>query len=371
MPQVNLFTSESVCAGHPDKICDAISDAVVDAALTADPNSRTGVETVAGANKIALFGEIKTSGEINFEEIVRSKVKQLGYTVPAWGFSQESEFSNDIHQQSPEIALGVDQDGAGDQGMMFGFAINETPELMPLPIALAHALARRIDEAREKNELNWLRPDGKAQITVRYEDGKPVAIEKVVAAVAHDEATSAEQVRADVIKTIISPVLEQYNFALPIDENITINGTGLWHIPGPESDAGLTGRKIVVDTYGGYARVGGGAFSGKDPSKVDRSGAYAARYIAKNIVAAGLATKCEVGLAYVIGQPKPLMQTIDTFGTATVSDKALEDFKNKLIDTSVRGIIETLDLRRPIYSQTSAYGHFGKANLPWEQIRQL
>jgi len=363
-----LFTSESVCAGHPDKICDAISDAILDAALAQDPKSRTGIETVAGANKIALFGEIKTSAVLNFELIARDTVKRLGYNVPAWGFSQESEFSNDLHQQSPEISIGVDADGAGDQGMMFGFAINETPELLPLPIALAHALARRIDEAREKHELAWLRPDGKTQVTIRYEDGKPVAVEKLVAAVAHAEDTSAPEVRAGLIKTVIEPVLRSYKFALPADADIIINGTGLWHIPGPESDAGLTGRKIVVDTYGGYARVGGGAFSGKDPSKVDRSGAYAARFIAKNIVAAGLATKCEVGLAYVIGQPLPLMQTIDTFGTATVSEQALHDFKDKLIDTSVKGIIDRLELRRPIYSQTSAYGHFGKAELPWEQI---
>jgi S-adenosylmethionine synthetase len=368
MPTVTFFTSESVCAGHPDKICDAISDAIVDAALAQDPRARTGIETVAGANQICLFGEIKTTANIDFEEIVRAKVKELGYTNPAWGFSQESSFSNDIHQQSPEIALGVDQDGAGDQGMMFGFACDETPELMPLPIALAHALTRRIDTARESGELAWLRPDGKTQVTVRYEDGKPVAIEKIVAAVAHDENVSPEQVRADVIEKIFTPVLDKYNFKLPADENVVINGTGLWHIPGPESDAGLTGRKIVVDTYGGYARVGGGAFSGKDPSKVDRSGAYAARYIAKNIVAKGLATKCEVGLAYVIGHPKPLMQTIDTFGTETVSQEELHAFKDKLIDTSVKGIIDTLDLARPIYGQTSAYGHFGKAELPWEQI---
>jgi S-adenosylmethionine synthetase len=365
---LQFFTSESVCAGHPDKICDAISDAVVDAALAGDPNSRTAIETVAGANKIALFGEIKTTAEINFEHVVREKVNELGYNVPAWGFSQESEFSNDIHQQSADIALGVDQDGAGDQGMMFGFACQETPELMPLPIAMAHALTRRIDEARESKELRWLRPDGKAQVTIRYEAGKPVGVEKLVLAVAHAEDITAEQVRAEAIKTIVTPVVEHYKFAMPADENITVNGTGLWHIPGPESDAGLTGRKIVVDTYGGYARVGGGAFSGKDPSKVDRSGAYAARYIAKNIVAAGHATKCEVGLAYVIGQPLPLMQTIDCFGTATISQQALHDFKNKLIDCSVRGICDTLDLRRPIYGQTSAYGHFGKAELPWEQI---
>ncbi len=368
---VHYFTSESVCAGHPDKICDAISDAIVDAALAQDPNSRTGIETVAGANRIALFGEIKTTADLNFEQIARQKVIELGYTVPAWGFSNESEFSNDVHQQSPEISMGVDQDGilgAGDQGMMFGFACQDTPELMPLPIALAHALTRRIDEARKAKDLVWLRPDGKAQVTVRYQGGKPVGVEKLVLALAHNEETSAEQVRCEAIAKIVTPVLQHYKFDVPKDSDIIINGTGLWHIPGPESDAGLTGRKIVVDTYGGYARVGGGAFSGKDPSKVDRSGAYAARYIAKNIVAAGLAKKCEVGLAYVIGQPRPLMQTIDCFGTATVSDAELQAFKDRLIDTSVKGICDKLDLRRPIYTQTSAYGHFGKPNLPWETI---
>ena len=367
----DYFTSESVCAGHPDKVCDAISDAIVDAALKQDPNSRTGIETVAGANQICLFGEIKTRAKLDYEEIARTKVKELGYDNPAWGFSyQESLFANAVHEQSPEIAMGVDQDGAGDQGMMFGFACDETPELMPLPIMLAHRLTMRIDEVREKKELAWLRPDGKAQVTVRYENGKPVAIAKLVAAVAHSEDTPAEKVRADVIEHVFKPILAEYKYDLPADADIIVNGTGLWHIPGPESDAGLTGRKIVVDTYGGYARVGGGAFSGKDPSKVDRSGAYAARYIAKNIVAAGLATKCEVGLAYVIGQPLPLMQTIETFGTATVSVEELHAFKDKLIDTSVRGIIETLDLRRPIYSQTSAYGHFGKPGLPWEQVKK-
>jgi len=365
---VRLFTSESVCAGHPDKIADAISDAIVDAALAQDPHSRTGIETVAGANQVCLFGEIKTKAKLDFESITRETIRRLGYVEPAWGFSYESIFTDNIHQQSPEIALGVDQDGAGDQGMMFGYACKETPELMPLPIALAHALTRRIDEARETGELRWLRPDGKAQATIRYEDDKPVAVEKLVAAVAHHEKTTAAEVRADIIKHVFTPVLEHYGFELPKDEDIVVNGTGLWHIPGPESDAGLTGRKIVVDTYGGYARVGGGAFSGKDPSKVDRSGAYAARYIAKNIVAAGLADRCEVGLAYVIGKPRPLMQTIETFGTAHVSEQELYAFKDKLIDTSVKGVIDHLDLARPIYSQTSAYGHFGKADLPWEQV---
>jgi S-adenosylmethionine synthetase len=371
MSKTTLFTSESVCAGHPDKICDAISDAIVDAALAQDPHSRTGIETVAGANQISLFGEIKSKAQIDFEKIAREAVERLGYTVPAWGFSQESSFFNNVHEQSPEIAMGVDQDGAGDQGMMFGYACNETPELMPLPIRLAHSLAQRIDEAREKKQLLWLRPDGKAQVTIRYEDGQAVAIEKLVAAVAHDEETTAEDVRAEIIKYIFEPVLSKYKLEMPKDKDITVNGTGLWHIPGPESDAGLTGRKIVVDTYGGYARVGGGAFSGKDPSKVDRSGAYAARYIAKNIVASGLAEKCEVGLAYVIGQPRPLMQTIETFGTATVTDKALHAFKDKLIDTSVKSIIDTLKLARPIYSATAAYGHFGRNEFPWEQVKSL
>lgn len=370
MSNTRLFTSESVCAGHPDKICDAISDAILDEALKQDPHARTGIETVAGANQICLFGEIKTTAKIDYEAIARKKVEELGYTEPAWGFSQESSFSNNIHEQSPEIAIGVDQDGAGDQGMMFGFACTETPELMPLPITLAHALTKKIDEERENYKLAWLRPDGKAQVTIKYVDDKPVSVEKLVVAVAHSEAIKAEDVRTGIIENILKPVLKQYKFDLPKGEDIVINGTGLWHIPGPESDAGLTGRKIVVDGYGGYARVGGGAFSGKDPSKVDRSGAYAARFIAKNIVAAGLATKCEVGLAYVIGQPKPLMQTIDCFGTATVSDAELHAFKDKLIDTSVKGITKKLNLLEPIYSQTSTYGHFGKPNLPWEKIEK-
>lgn len=363
-----LFTSESVCAGHPDKMADAVSDAILDAILASDPMARAGIETVVGADQISLFGEVKTSAKIDIEKIVRSKIAELGYTNQDWGFWHKSKFNNYLHQQSPEIAQGVDADGAGDQGMMFGYACDETPELMPLPIALAHALTHKIDDVRIQGGLKWLRPDGKAQVTIRYEDGKPVAVEKLVAAVAHSEDVSADQVRADIIEKVFSPVLDKYKFDLPADKNIVVNGTGLWFIPGPESDAGLTGRKIVVDTYGGYARVGGGAFSGKDPSKVDRSGAYAARYIAKNIVAAGLATKCEVGLAYVIGQPKPLMQTIDTFGTATVSEDELYAFQDKLIITDVRGIVDGLGLRKPIYSATSAYGHFGDRDFPWEKI---
>ena len=368
MSKFKVFTSESVCAGHPDKICDAISDALLDAALAQDPDSRTGIETVVGANQISLFGEIRTTAKIDFEEVVRTKVAELGYTRPDWGFSNQSPISNFIHKQSPEIAVGVDRDGAGDQGMMFGFACKETDTLMPLPIVLAHALTQSIDEARESKDLDWLRPDGKAQVTVAYENGRPVAIKKVVVAVAHDETTPTEQVRTGVIDRIIRPTVSKYGFELPAYADIVINGTGVWHIPGPESDAGLTGRKIVVDTYGGYARVGGGAFSGKDPSKVDRSGAYAARFIAKNIVAAGLADKCEVGLAYVIGKPDPLMKSIDVFGSGKTSQLEIEKFADGLLDTTVRGVVEGLDLKRPIYSQTSTYGHFGKDGLPWEEV---
>lgn len=364
-----LFTSESVAAGHPDKIADAISDAIVDAALAQDPQSRTGIEVIVGANKIGLFGEIKSSAKINYEQIARDTVASLGYTNQEWNFSSKSPIDNNIHQQSPEIAIGVDADGAGDQGMMFGYACDETPELLPLPITLAHALTQALDRARESGELSFLRPDGKSQVTVAYESGKPTHVEKVVLAVAHDEQTSPEEVHTQVKEHIIDNVLARYEFSVN-DEQVVINGTGLWHIPGPDSDAGLTGRKIVVDTYGGYARVGGGAFSGKDPSKVDRSGAYAARYIAKNVVAAGLAERCEVALAYVIGRPEPQMKAFDTFGTESVELAEIESFINELLDTSVAGIIEGLNLRRPIYRQTTAYGHFGKPDLPWEQVKR-
>ena len=368
MPKITLFTSESVCAGHPDKIADRISDAVLDEILRQDPRGKAGVETVAGANRIALFGETNTTANVDFEAIVKKVVEDLGYTNPAWGFSTESPVEVYVHQQSPEIAQGVTDDhGAGDQGMMFGFAVNETKELMPLPIALAHALTRKLDQVRITKELDYIRPDGKSQVTAVYEDGKPKSIKTVVIATAHDESVDDVTVKKAVYEHVVTPVLKDFGYDITEDQLI-VNGTGTWHIPGPESDAGLTGRKIVVDTYGGYARVGGGAFSGKDPSKVDRSGAYAARYIAKNIVAAGLADKCEVGLAYVIGQPKPLMKTIDTFGTGKKSQEDIEAFADQLIDTSVKGIITKLDLRRPIYQATSAYGHFGNPDFAWEQI---
>ncbi len=368
MSKITLFTSESVCAGHPDKIADRISDAVLDEIMRQDPHGRVGVETVAGANRIALFGETNTTAKVDFEKIVKTVVEELGYTNPDWGFSTESPVEVYVHQQSPEIAQGVvDDGGAGDQGMMFGFAVNETKELMPLPIAIAHALTRKLDQVRITKELGFIRPDGKSQVTAIYEDGKPKAIQTVVIATAHDEDTDEATVKSAIFEHVVTPVLKDFGYDITVDKLI-VNGTGLWHIPGPASDAGLTGRKIVVDTYGGYARVGGGAFSGKDPSKVDRSGAYAARYIAKNIVAAGLADKCEVGLAYVIGQPQPLMKTIDTFGTGTKSDEEIEAFADNLIDTSVRGIVTKLDLRRPIYQATSAYGHFGNPDFAWEKI---
>lgn len=362
-----LFTSESVAAGHPDKIADAISDAILDEILKQDKDARAGLETIVGANKIGLFGEVKTSAKVDFESIARKEVARLGYDNQDWHFSDISPIDNNIHQQSPEIAIGVDLDGAGDQGMMFGFACDETPEYMPLPITLAHALTKALDESRESKTIAFVRPDGKSQVTVAYENNKPVRVEKVVMAVAHDEQTSPEEVHKIIKQQIIDVVLDKYGYKVS-DNQVVINGTGLWHIPGPDTDAGLTGRKIVVDGYGGYARVGGGAFSGKDPSKVDRSGAYAARYIAKNVVAAGLATKCEVALAYVIGQSQPQMKAFDTFGTETKSLEDIEEFVEKLLDTSVKGIVDGLELKQPIYRRTTAYGHFGKPDLPWEKI---
>ncbi len=363
------FTSESVCAGHPDKIADRISDELLDEYLAQDPYAKTGIETIVGADRIAVFGEVNTTAKVDVAAVVKRVVAQLGYTNPAWGFSDQSTIDVFLHQQSPEIAQGVvDDGGAGDQGMMFGYACNETTELLPAPIVIAHALARRIDQVRIDGMLPYIRPDGKSQVTVRYQDGKPVGIDKVVIATAHGESIADDQVFNDAYTHIVTPVLGQYGFKINKD-SLVVNGTGTWHIPGPQTDAGLTGRKIVVDGYGGYARVGGGAFSGKDPSKVDRSGAYAARYIAKNIVANGLADKCEVGLSYVIGQPYPLTKTIETFNTQSVDIQKIYDFVDSLIDTSVKGIIDHLRLRKAIYKQTSAYGHFGKADLPWEQVK--
>ncbi len=369
LPMYTLFTSESVCAGHPDKICDRISDAILDALLSEDPNSKVGVETVVGNNCIALFGEVNTKARVDYVAIAQKSVQELGYTHPEWNFSHLSPVTSHIHTQSPEIAIGTDGDeGAGDQGMMFGYACDETPQLMPLPIAIAHELTKRLDYVREHRILDFIRPDGKAQVTVAYQNGHPIGIETVVIATAHAETVDHPTVTSKIIQEVVQPVLAMYGYTID-PSRVIVNGTGRWWIPGPSSDAGLTGRKIVVDTYGGYARTGGGAFSGKDPSKVDRSGAYAARYIAKNIVAAGLAKRCEVGLAYVIGRSRPIMQQIELFGTAQASTEIIELFSQALIDTSVKGIIQTLELRRPIYKQTASYGHFGQTgDFPWETI---
>ncbi|CAN5151961.1 methionine adenosyltransferase [soil metagenome] len=364
-----MFTSESVCAGHPDKICDQVSDAILDAIIAQDPHARVAVETVVGKNLILLLGEVTTTATVDFEAIARAEIARLGYTNPEWGFSHTSPLQVAIHAQSPEIARGVSRtiQGAGDQGMMFGYACTETPELMPLPITIAHALTRAIDVARETEVLAYLRPDGKSQVTVAYLDGKPVGIEQVVLAVPHNPEVTLEQVQADLLREVVTPVLAAYGFSTE-GVKLTVNGTGVWHNGGPASDAGLTGRKIVVDGYGGYARVGGGAFSGKDPSKVDRSGAYAARFLAKNIVAAGLATRAEVALAYCIGKAHPVMKSVETFGTAVASDGEIAAFVEGLFDCSVEGIITGLDLRKPVYHQTAAYGHFGREGVSWEQV---
>lgn len=367
---ITQFASESVCAGHPDKIADQISDAILDALLTQDPNSRTGIEVLVAKDRVVLAGEVNTTAQnVDYEAIAKGQIRRLGYTNPEWGFSDQSKVENHIHQQSSEIAVGVDNDGAGDQGMMFGYATNETPEYLPLPITLAHALTRALDEARETGTLAYLRPDGKAQVVVNYTDGQATGVEHVTIAIPHSEDVGLDQVREDVYQQVILPVLQRYNHHIAID-NVIVNGTGIWYTPGPTSDAGLTGRKIVVDGYGGFARVGGGAFSGKDPSKVDRSGAYAARYLAKNIVAAGLADQAEVALAYYIGAQEPVLLTIDTFGTGHQPEAEIYAFARKLLVPSVKNIVEKLNLRQPIYLQTAAYGHFGKNSLPWELIAQ-
>ncbi|MBW4062150.1 methionine adenosyltransferase [Candidatus Saccharibacteria bacterium] len=361
----STFTSESVCAGHPDKIADQISDAILDAVLADDPTGRVAVETAVTKDRIILFGELTTTARLDFVALARAKVRQLGYTHPEWGFSDQSPVEVYLQQQSPEIAQGVDDNGAGDQGMMFGYATNETVELLPLPIVLAHALTRALDEV-QSTTLPYLRPDGKAQVTVIYDHDKPIGIQQVTIAKPHDESQTLEHVKSDLYRHVITPVLARYGHKIA-ESHIIVNGTGVWHHPGPAVDAGLTGRKIVVDGYGGYARVGGGAFSGKDPSKVDRSGAYAARYLAKHIVAAGLATRAEVSLAYFIGAKQSVATEINTFGTGTVPDADIKDFADRLLDTSVKGIVTGLNLLQPIYAATAAYGHFGKSDLPWER----
>lgn len=365
---MHTFTSESVCAGHPDKICDQVSDAILDEAFKVDKYSRVAVETMVTKNFLAMAGEITTKAKLNYKKIAQRVVRSLGYTIPMLNFSDKAEIIVKIHTQSPEIAIGVDQMGAGDQGMMFGYASHETKEFMPLPIMLAHQLAMGIDKLREARRLPYLRPDGKTQVTVGYEKGTPKTIENVVIAVPHSEEIKLTQVKEDLFNKLVTPVLEEYGYEIKRDQLI-VNGTGVWHIGGPASDTGVTGRKIIVDTYGGMARVGGGAFSGKDPTKVDRSAAYATRYLAKNIVANKLADRCEVRLAYFIGAKKPVMQEVETFGTEKKSAKIINSFADKLLDTSLKGIIEGLNLRRPIYFKTASYGHFGRNIFPWEMVK--
>ena len=384
-----LFTSESVTEGHPDKMCDAISDAVLDAIMAQDPMARVACETAVTTGLAVIMGEITTSAYVDIQKIVRETVREIGYDRAKYGFDCDTcGVITAIDEQSADIAMGVDKAleakenkmtddeieaiGAGDQGMMFGYATNETPELMPYPISLAHKLSKRLTDVRKNGTLPYLRPDGKTQVTVEYdENGKPIRLDAVVLSTQHNENVTQEQIHADVKEHIFNVVLPQEM----IDENTKffINPTGRFVIGGPNGDTGLTGRKIIVDTYGGYARHGGGAFSGKDCTKVDRSAAYAARYVAKNIVAAGLADKCEIQLSYAIGVAQPTSVMVDTFGTGKLSDEKLVEMIRENFDLRPAGIIKMLDLRRPIYKQTAAYGHFGRTDveLPWEKLDKV
>lgn len=380
----HLFTSESVTEGHPDKICDQISDAVLDAFLANDPYARVACEVSVATGLVLVIGEISTKADyVDIPSIVRNTIKDIGYTRAKYGFDYNTcAVLTSLNEQSPDIAQGVnaaietrtedmkqetENIGAGDQGLMFGFATNETPELMPLPIALSHRIARRLSEVRKDGTLPYLRPDGKTQVTIEYMDGKPVRVDTIVVSTQHAEDTSLEQIQKDIREQVIAPVVPSEW----LDDNTKyfINPTGRFVIGGPQGDAGLTGRKIIVDTYGGYARHGGGAFSGKDPTKVDRSAAYAARYVAKNIVAAGLADKCEIQLAYAIGVANPVSISVDMYGTGKVEQDKLVELIQNNFDLRPTGIIKMLDLRRPIYKQTAAYGHFGRndLDLPWER----
>ncbi|MBQ7261599.1 MAG: methionine adenosyltransferase [Lachnospiraceae bacterium] len=384
-----LFTSESVTEGHPDKVCDAISDAILDACMEADPGSRVACETATCTGFVLVTGEITTSAYVDIQKIVRDTVREIGYTKSEYGFDGNTcAVLVAIDEQSSDIAMGVDKAlearenkmsdeeieaiGAGDQGMMFGYATNETEEYMPYSISLAHKLARKLTEVRKNGTLKYLRPDGKSQVSVEYDrDGKPIRLEAVVLSTQHDEDVTQEQIHEDIRKYVFDPVLPKE--LIDKDTKFFINPTGRFVIGGPHGDAGLTGRKIIVDTYGGFARHGGGAFSGKDCTKVDRSAAYAARYVAKNIVAAGLADKCEIQLSYAIGVARPTSIMVDTFGTGKVDDEKLVDIIRENFDLRPAGIIKMLDLRRPIYKQTAAYGHFGRndLNLPWEALNKV